>query len=78
MKITKSKLRQIIKEEVAKYTDITQARDAARPEDRVGRWEAYNLASTLEKMGFTLTRGGRTQLEDLLRDLEEKGDLRRG
>jgi hypothetical protein len=77
VKIAKSKLRKIIKEEVAKYTDVTQSRDAARPGEPVGPQEAHNLAATLEGMGFSLTRGGRTQLEEFLRGLEENGDLRR-
>ena len=77
MKITKSQLQQIIKEEVAKSTELDLARDAARPADPIGPQEAYEVAKVLGDLGFTLTRGGMNKFADFLIDLEASQDLRR-
>ena len=82
MKITKSQLRKIIKEELGEYlpsksTDLDLARDAARPPDPIGPQEAYEVAKVLGDLGFTLTRGGMNKFADFLIDLEASEDLRR-
>ena len=86
MKITKSQLRKIIKEEFKEaYVDVVQspdyernrARDAARPPDPIGPKEAHTVAKVLGDLGFTLTRGGMYKFEDFLGELEASGDLRR-
>ena len=82
MKITKSQLRKIIKEELGEYipsksTELDLARDAARPPDPIGPQEAHVVAKVLGDLGFTLTRGGMYKFEDFLGELEASGDLRR-
>ena len=82
MKITKTQLRKIIKEELGEYipsksTELDLARDAARPADPIGPQEAHALAKTLEGLGFAFTRGGMHKLEDFLAELEASEDLRR-
>jgi len=77
MKITKEQLRKIIKEEVAKSTELDLARDAARPADPIGPDEAYKVIAALEDLGFVTTLGGRSRLVGFLQDLETDGDLRR-
>ena len=86
MKLTKTQLRKIIKEELKEaYVDVVQspdyernrARDAARPPDPIGPHEAHVVAKVLGDLGFTLTRGGMYKFEDFLGELEASGDLRR-
>ena len=77
MKFTKTQLRKIIKEEVAKSTELDLARDAARPADPIGPDEAYAVAKVLGDLGFTLTRQGMNKFADFLIDLEASQDLRR-
>ena len=83
MKLTKSQLRKMIKEEVwqdrevAKSTELDLARDAARPADPIGPDEAYAVAKVLGDLGFTLTRQGMNKFADFLIDLEASQDLRR-
>ena len=83
MKLTKSQLRKMIKEEVwqdrevAKSTELDLARDAARPADPIGPQEAYTVAKVLGDLGFTLTRQGMLKFEDFLAELEASEDLRR-
>lgn len=82
MKITKSQLRKIIKEELTasgmakKSTDIDLARDSARSDDPLQQIDALALANHLEEQGFTLTRGGYNKIRDFLEDLLAAGDLR--
>ena len=81
MKITKSQLRKIIKEELTasgmakKSTDIDLARDRARSDSPLDQIEALNLASYLEERGLTLTRGGYYKIQDFLEDMFASGDL---
>ena len=82
MKITKTQLRKIIKEELGEYipsksTELDLARDAARPADPIGPDDAYAIAEVLTDLGFTLTRGGMNKFADFLIDLEASEDLRR-
>jgi hypothetical protein len=82
MKITKSQLRKIIKEELGEYvpsksTDLDLARDAARPADPIGPTEAYRVVAALEDLGFITTRDARLAIQDLLTKLEASEDLRR-
>ena len=82
MKITKTQLRKIIKEELTasgmakKSTDIDLARDRARSDSPLDQIEALNLASYLEERGLTLTRGGYNKVRDFLEDMFASGDLR--
>ena len=78
MKITKRQLRRIIKEETAKYTDITQARDAARPRDPIGVVEATALIKSLEDMGYAIRRRAVTELSEFLQSLENDGYIKHG
>jgi hypothetical protein len=81
MKITKTQLIKVIKEEleevVAKSTELTLARDAARPPDPIGPVEAHAVAKVLGDLGFTLTHEGLNQFTDFLAELETSGHLRR-
>ena len=86
MKLTKTQLRKIIKEELKEaYVDVVQspdyernrARDAARPPDPIGPKEAQALGVVLKDLGFTLTRGGLNKFADFLLELEASEDLRR-
>ena len=70
MKITKSQLRKIIKEELDDY-----ARDRARSDSPLDQIEALHLASYLEERGLTLTRGGYNKVRDFLEDMFASGDL---
>ena len=82
MKITKTELKKIIKEELTasgmakKSTDIDLARDRARSDSPLDQIEALNLASYLEERGLTLTRGGYNKVRDFLEDMFASGDLR--
>ena len=64
MKITRERLKQIIKEEFV--------RESADP---VGPEEAQKVAELLQNLGFTLTRGGLNSLIDFMQGLEQSGDL---
>ena len=74
MKITQTRLKTIIKEELENIrsggqTSFTEASDP------VGPVEAQKVAELLQNLGFTLTRGGMSGLEDFLLSLEQSGDL---
>jgi len=81
MKITKTELKKIIKEELLKefgseeYGLIDLARDRARSDSPLDQIEALNLASYLEERGLTLTRGGYNKVRDFLEDMFASGDL---
>ena len=64
MKITRERLKQIIKEEFMRESG-----------DPVGPQEAQKVAELLQNLGFTLTRGGMNSLIDLMQGLEQSGDL---
>ena len=76
MKITKRQLRKIIKEEKQRLLS-EQPRTIIDTGDPFGPDENLNVMQTLEGMGYVLTRGGKGQLEDFLRDLEAQGDMTR-
>jgi len=84
MKLTKSKLKQIIKEELTstgmakKSTDLDAARAAGRSRDQIGRVEAIKLIGTLEDMGYIVSMGAVNQLTDLLQAMEQSEDVRHG
>ena len=69
MKITKTQLRKIIKEE------LDLATDRARSDSPLDQIEALNLASYLEGRGLTLTRVGYNKVRDFLEDMFASGDL---
>ena len=66
MKITKSQLENIIREE------LSLVKEAGDP---VGPVEAQKMAELLQNLGFTLTRGGFNSFIEFLQDLESRGDL---
>ena len=71
-KITKTQLRQIIKEEM----DMMRRRITTG--DPVGPQEANDVAEFLETThGIRLSRGGMEQMIEFLAALEAAGDLRR-
>ncbi len=85
VKITKSELQKIIKEELKEaYVDVIQspdyernvARDRERSPDPLRQIDALDLASHLEERGFALTRGGYNKIQDFLEDMFASGDLR--
>jgi len=66
MKITKSQLTKIIKEELALVKEAG---------DPIGPVEAQKMAELLQNLGFTLTRGGMNSFIEFLQGLENAGDL---
>lgn len=66
MKITKSQLANIIREEIALVKEAG---------DPVGPVEAQKMAELLQNLGFTLTRGGMDSFIEFLQSLESSGDL---
>ena len=66
MKITKSQLENIIREELALVKEAG---------DPVGLSEAQKMAELLQHLGFTLTRGGFNSFIEFLEGLENRGDL---
>jgi hypothetical protein len=82
MKITKSQLRKIIKEELTsggmakKSTDLEYARSS--PRDQIGPVEAAKLFKELENIGYVSSRKAVTQLIEFLQTLEQSGHIRYG
>jgi len=66
MKITKSQLENIIREELALVKEAG---------DPIGPVEAQKMAELLQNLGFTLTRGGMNSFIEFLQGLENGGDL---
>ena len=81
MRITKSKLRRIIKEELTasgmakKSTDLEYAPSTQQP--TAGPDLAKSVAELLENSGYVLSRGGMSRILELLQSLESDGDMRK-
>jgi hypothetical protein len=82
MKITKNRLKQVIKEELTsggmakKSTDLEYAKSS--PRDQIGPVEANKLLKELENIGYVSSRRAVTQLIEFLQTLEQDGDIRYG